>query len=64
LGKAVYDYNYLRPHYKHSPETPSETYYEVNLKFNIEKKNSKIYEEPGKKQFRNRLYYLQNKQSR
>ena len=38
LNKAVYDYNYLRPHYKHWPKTPSEAYHEVNLKFDVQKR--------------------------
>jgi hypothetical protein len=34
LKEAVYDYNYLRPHYKHVPRTPAEVYYSQALNFN------------------------------
>lgn len=41
LSEAVYDYNYLRPHYKHFPSTLSEAYFGNNISFNIAKRLSK-----------------------
>jgi putative transposase len=33
LEWAVEDYNFVRPHYKHSPKTPGEMYFGTKLKF-------------------------------
>jgi len=33
LEWAVKDYNFVRPHYKHSPKTPGEMYFDTKLKF-------------------------------
>jgi hypothetical protein len=35
LEQAVYDYNQLRPHYKHSPQTPYEVYFGNKLGFDV-----------------------------
>jgi hypothetical protein len=38
LEWAVYDYNVIRPHYKHAPKTPKEAYFNVPLGFDIKKR--------------------------
>ncbi|MCU7552859.1 DDE-type integrase/transposase/recombinase [Chitinophagaceae bacterium LB-8] len=38
LEWAVYDYNVLRPHYKHSPKTPHEVYFGIPLKFDVKER--------------------------
>jgi putative transposase len=35
LKDAIYDYNYVRPHYKHFPKTPAEVYFNTDLKINL-----------------------------
>lgn len=41
LEWAVYDYNMIRPHYKHRPRTPNEVYFNIQLGFNIRKRVEK-----------------------
>jgi transposase InsO family protein len=41
LRDAIYDYNYLRPHYKHYPKTPAEVYFEIDLKINFKARMAK-----------------------
>jgi hypothetical protein len=38
LKWAVYDYNVLRPHYKHSPQTPHEVYFGKALAFDVKER--------------------------
>lgn len=38
LDWAVHDYNELRPHYRHSPRTPYEAYFDIPLKFDLKKR--------------------------
>jgi transposase InsO family protein len=35
LEKSIYNYNQVRPHYKHSPQTPFEVYFNTRLDFNV-----------------------------
>jgi len=53
LSKAVYDYNYVRPHYKHAPKTPGEAYYEVKLNFDVEKRKARSLKNRVKKNVEN-----------
>ncbi len=41
LNWAVHDYNELRPHYRHRPRTPHEVYFDIPLKFDVEKRKKK-----------------------
>lgn len=41
LEWAVEDYNFVRPHYKHSPKTPAEVYFGTKLKFDPRKRLQK-----------------------